>query len=333
MRRSATLLLLGLAALSLAASPAGAQRQHLSMDPGWRFTLGDPARAEQPGFDDHRWRRLDLPHDWSIEGTPRQDAPGGGAMGYYPAGIGWYRKSFRLPAGARGQDVWLEFDGIYMNSDVWINGVHLGRRPYGYIGFAYDVTRHLVPGVNLVAVRVDNSPQPNSRWYSGSGIDRHVWLTIVDPLHVSHWGTYLTTPVVDSAGASVVIRTRVDNDGAAPRRGVLRSVVLDSADREIARTEIPFSVTAGQHVELEQRLRIAAPRLWSLETPYLYALRSEVRDGARAADVTTTAFGVRTIAYDKDRGFLLNGRHVKMRGVNLHHDAGGLGAAVPERVW
>jgi beta-galactosidase len=333
MRRSATLLLLGLAALSLTASPAAGQRQHLSMDPGWRFALGDPAGAEQPGFDDHRWRRLDLPHDWSIEGTPRQDAPGGGAMGYYPAGIGWYRKAFRLPPGARGQDVWLEFDGVYMNSDVWINGVHLGRRPYGYIGFAYDVTRHLVSGVNLVAVRVDNSLQPNSRWYSGSGIDRHVWLTIVDPLHVGHWGTYLTTPVVDSAGAGVVIRTRVENDGAAPRRGVLRSVVLDSAGREIARTETPFSVTAGQHVELEQRLRIAAPRLWSLETPYLYALRSEVRDGTRAADVTTTAFGVRTIAYDKDRGFLLNGRHVKMRGVNLHHDAGGLGAAVPERVW
>jgi len=333
MRRSATLLLLGLAALSLTASPAAGQRQRLSMDPGWRFTLGDPAGAEQPGFDDHRWRRLDLPHDWSIEGTPRQDAPGGGAMGYYPAGIGWYRKAFRLPAGAQNKDAWLEFDGIYMNSDVWINGVHLGRRPYGYIGFAYDVTRHLVPGVNLVAVRVDNSLQPNSRWYSGSGIDRHAWLTIVDPLHVGHWGTYLRTPVVDSAGAGVVIRTRVENDGAAPRRGVLRSVVLDSAGREIARTETPFSVTAGQHVELEQRLHIAAPRLWSLETPYLYALRSELREGTRAADVTTMAFGVRTIAYDRDHGFLLNGRHVKMRGVNLHHDAGGLGAAVPERVW
>jgi beta-galactosidase len=333
MRRSATLLLLGIAALSLAASPAAGQRQRLSMDPGWRFTLGDPAGAEQPGFDDHDWRQLDLPHDWSIEGTPRQDAPGGGGMGYYPAGVGWYRKAFRVPAGSRGQDAWLEFDGIYMNSDVWINGVHLGRRPYGYIGFAYDVTRHLVPGVNRVAVRVDNSLQPNSRWYTGSGIYRHVWLTTVSPLHVGHWGTYLTTPVVDSAGADVVVRTRVENDQGAPRRGVLRSVALDSAGREVARMDTPFSVAAGQHAELEQRLRIAAPRRWSIETPYLYALRSEVRDGSRAADVTTTTFGVRTITYDPDRGFLLNGRRVKMRGVNLHHDAGGLGAAVPERVW
>ena len=333
MRRSATLLLLCVAALSLTASPAAGQRQRLSMDPGWRFTVGDPAGAERPAFDDRKWHRLDLPHDWSIEGTPRQDAPGGGGMGYYPGGVGWYRKAFRLPGGSRGQGVWLEFDGIYMNSDVWINGVHLGRRPYGYIGFAYDVSKHLVPGVNLVAVRVDNSRQPNSRWYTGSGIYRHVWLTTVAPLHVGHWGTYLTTRVADSAGADVVVRTRVENDGAVPRRGVLRSVALDSAGREVARIETPFLVTAGQHVELEQRLRIAGPRLWSVETPYLYALRSEVSDGGRAADVASTTFGIRTLAYDPDRGFLLNGRRVKMRGVNLHHDAGGLGAAVPERVW
>ncbi len=333
MHRFARFLAFGLVALSLTASPAAGQRQRLSMDPGWRFTLGDPASAEQPGFDDRGWRRLDLPHDWSIEGTPRQDAPGGGGMGYYPAGVGWYRKAFRMPDGSRGRLALLEFDGIYMNSDVWINGVHLGRRPYGYIGFAYDVTRHLKSGVNVVAVRVDNSRQPNSRWYTGSGIYRHVWLTTVAPLHVGHWGTYLTTPVVDSAGAEVMIRTRVENDRAAPRRGVLRSVVLDSAGREAGRTETPFSLAAGQHVELEQRVRIDAPRLWSVETPYLYALRSEVRDGHRVADVITTTFGVRTIAYDADRGFLLNGRRVKMRGVNLHHDAGGLGAAVPERVW
>ena len=333
MRRTVRIFALCLAVLSLAASPASGQRQRLTMDPGWRFTLGDPAGAEQPGFDDHEWRRLDLPHDWSIEGTPRQDAPGGGAMGYFPAGVGWYRKAFRVPAGARGRDVWLEFDGVYMNGDVWINGFHLGRRPYGYVSFSYDITRRLVPGVNLVAVRVDNSLQPNSRWYTGSGIYRHVWLTIVDPLRVGHWGTWVTTPVADSTGADVVVRTRVENSAAVPRRGVLRSLVLDSAGREVGRTEAPFSMAAGQEVELEQRLRIDAPRLWSVETPYLYALRSEVVSGARAADVVTTTFGIRAIAYDKDRGFLLNGRHVRMKGVNLHHDAGALGAAVPERVW
>ncbi|HEX7023783.1 MAG TPA: glycoside hydrolase family 2 TIM barrel-domain containing protein, partial [Gemmatimonadales bacterium] len=323
---------LGLAALALGAGPAAGQRQRLSMDPGWRFTLGDPAGAERPGLDDRAWRRLDLPHDWSIEGTPKEDAPGGGRMGYFPAGKGWYRKAFRLPAGSRGRDVLLEFDGVYMNSDVWINGVHLGRRPNGYVSFSYDVTRHLIPGVNVVAVRVDNSAQPNSRWYTGSGIYRHVWLTLVDPLHVGHWGTFVTTPRADSAGAEVVVRTRIENGRADARRGVLRSVILDQTGREVARDETPFSLAAGQRTEVEQRVGVERPRLWSIEAPYLYSLRSEVLDGARAADVTTTSFGIRIIAYDKDRGFLLNGRRVKMRGVNLHHDAGGLGAAVPEGV-
>ncbi len=330
MMRSAMVLVLGLAAVT--AAPATAQRQRLSMDPGWRFALGDQAGAGRPGFDDHQWRRLDLPHDWSVEGTPREDAPGGGRVGYFPTGIGWYRKAFRMPAGARGQMARLEFDGVYMNSDVWINGVLLGHRPYGYISFAYDITPHLVPGVNVIAVRVDNSRQPNSRYYSGSGIYRHVWLTLVDPLHVGHWGTYLTTPRADSASADVAVRTRVENDGAAPRQGVLRSMVLDSTGREVARTETPFTLDAGARVEVEQRLQVASPRLWSVETPSLYALRSEVLDGTRAADVAATTFGIRTIAYDPDRGFLLNGRRVKMRGVNLHHDAGGFGAAVPERV-
>ncbi len=279
-------LLLAFIALGTSARPAAGQRQRLSMDPGWRFTLGDPAGAERPKFDDRQWRTLDLPHDWSIEGTPSEDAPGGGRVGYFPAGTGWYRKAFRLPAGARGRRVSLEFDGVYMNSDVWINGVHLGRRPYGYISFSYDITPHLVSGINVVAVRVDNCHQPNSRWYTGSGIYRHVWLTVVDPLHVGHWGTYLTTPRADSSGAEVVVRTRVENDQPTPRRGVLRSVVLDSAGREVARAELPFSLAAGEQGELEQRLQVESPRLWSLESPYLYRLRSEVLDGARSADVT-----------------------------------------------
>jgi beta-galactosidase len=316
-----------------AAIPAQGQRQRLSMDPGWRLALGDPAGAEQPGFDDRQWRRLDLPHDWSIEGTPRQDAPAGGRGGYFPTGTGWYRKAFRVPAGPRDRRAWLEFDGVYMNGDVWINGVHLGRRPFGYIGFGWDITPHLVAGVNVVAVRVDNASQPNSRWYSGSGIYRHVWLTLTDPLHVGRWGTVVTTPRVDSASADVVAATRVENAPGAARRGVLRSLVIDGAGREVARAETPFALAAGQQITLEQRLPVAAPQLWSPETPRLYALRSEVLDGGRRADVVTTTFGIRTVSFDRDRGFLLNGRRVKVLGVNLHHDGGAVGAAVPERVW
>jgi beta-galactosidase len=333
MIRVVTSILLGLSTLAAWPGRAAAQRQRLSMDPGWRFTLGDPAGAEQPGYDDHQWRRLDLPHDWSIEGTPREDAPGGGRVGYFPSGLGWYRKAFRLPAGPRGRGAWLEFDGVYMNSDVWINGVHLGRRPYGYSSFVYDITSHLVPGVNVVAVRVDNSRQPNSRWYTGSGIYRHVWLTLVNPLHVGHWGTSVTTPRADSVGATVVARTRVENGTGAPRRGLLRASIADGAGREVARTETPFTVGAGHSIELEQRVEVPSPRLWSVETPALYTLHSVVLNGAGPSDDVTTSFGIRAIAYDKDRGFLLNGRPVKMRGVNLHHDGGGVGAAVPERVW
>lgn len=331
-------LAIGMTLLSLTAAPVAGQRQRLSMDPGWRAALGDHVGAERPAFDDQRWRRLDLPHDWSIEGTPQQEAAGGGGMGYYPGGIGWYRKAFRLPAGARGRQVSIEFDGIYMNSDVWINGIHLGRRPFGYISFAYDLTPHLVAGVNVVAVRVDNSRQPNSRWYTGSGIYRHSWLTVADRLHIGHWGTTVTTPRVDSIGAEVAVRTRVENDHERGRGGVLRVQVLDRAGQEVAAAETPFSLVAGQRLEIEQRIRVTSPHLWSVETPHLYTLRSTLSDSAQgkdapALDVTTTAFGIRTIQYDADRGFLLNGLQVKMRGVNLHHDAGALGAAVPERVW
>jgi len=324
--------LIGLALL-LAPVSLAAQRQRLSMDPGWRFTLGDPAGAEEARFDDARWRRLDLPHDWSIEGAPREEAPGGGRVGYYPSGTGWYRKAFRLPEGTRGRTVWLEFDGVYMNGEVWLNGARLGKRPFGYIGVAYDVTRHLVAGVNVVAVRVDNSRQPNSRWYTGSGIYRHVWLTVADPLHVAHWGVSVTTPRADSAGADIIARTRLENASTSERRGVLRTRVIDAAGREVARGDSAFTLRAGQQLDVEHRLAIASPRRWSVESPVLYTLRSEVVDGERTLDATSTTFGIRSIAYDADRGFLLNGTRVKMRGVNLHHDAGALGAAVPERVW
>lgn len=330
-------MILVLAWLALA-SQTPSPRAHLSMDPGWRFALGDPKGAEQPKFDDRTWRRVDLPHDWSIEGTPSRDAPGGGRVGYFPTGIGWYRKAFRLPAGASGREAWLEFDGVYMNSDVWINGVHLGNRPYGYSSFAYEITKHLVPGINVVAVRVDNSLQPNSRWYSGSGIYRHVWLTIVDRLHVAHWGTYVTTPRVDSAQAEVVVRTRIVNDAPTTERGVLRSIVLNEAGREVVRADSMFLLRGDASVEVEQRIVIPSPMRWSVETPTMYSLRTELRHAASSsavvpADAVVVAFGIRTITFDKDRGFLLNGQHVKLKGVNLHHDGGAVGAAVPERIW
>lgn len=329
----ANVIILVLAALATVVLPAPAQRQRFAMDPGWRFTLGNPVGAEQPGFDDRAWRRLDLPHDWSIEGKPSEAARGGGRVGYYPGGIGWYRKAFRLPAGGRGKSARLEFDGVHMNSDVWLNGVHLGRRPYGYVSFGYDVTRHLRPGVNVVAVRVDNSQEPNSRWYTGSGIYRHVWLTVADPLHVGHWGTFVTTPQADSAGAMVVASTRVENDHPAVRQGILQAVVQDPWGREVARSETPFALEPGARVVLEQRMPVITPHRWSVGSPHLYSLQTTVLAAGRPVDATTTPFGIRAIEFHKDKGFLLNGQRLKMRGVNLHHDGGAVGAAVPEGVW
>ena len=157
-------------ALALLPASGAAQRQRLSMDPGWRFTQGDLQGAEAPGFDDTGWRQLDLPHDWSIEGGPEESNPGGGQIGYFPTGIGWYRRAFQLPAGAEGKQVWIQFDGIHQNSDIWINGHHLGHRPFGYVSIHHDVTPHLVRGQNVIAVRVYNSSHPNSRFYTGSVI-------------------------------------------------------------------------------------------------------------------------------------------------------------------
>jgi beta-galactosidase len=309
-------------------------RQRLLMDYGWRFTTGDPTGAEATGFDDARWRSVDLPHDWSIEGPYDSAAATTGRGGYLPTGVGWYRRTFTVPRAWRGRRVTIEFDGAYENSDVWINGHHLGRRPYGYISFHYDLTPHFVSGQNVVAVRVDNSHQPNSRWYSGSGIYRHVWLTVTDPLHVGSWGTFVTTPEVDTARAVVAVRSRVLNDDARDRRGTLRSAILDATGREVARGDESFTLAGGVGTTLDQRLHVNAPALWSLETPALHTLRTTVLDpSGRTVDELDTPFGIRQIAYDADRGFLLNGQRVKMLGVNLHHDGGPVGAAVPEAVW
>jgi len=337
---STTRLSLVLLSLCAVAGSATAQegarppRQRLLMDYGWMFTRDEAAGAEEPNFDDSGWRSLDLPHDWSIEGPYDQNAPTGGRGGYLPTGVGWYRRSFTLPDGPRGRRVSIEFDGVYQNSDVWINGHHLGSRPNGYVSFHYDLTPHLLEGENVVAVRVDNSRQPNTRWYSGSGIYRHVWLTVTDPLHIGGWGTYVTTPEIDSAAALVAVRTRIVNDGTGERRGTLSSVILDASGAEVARTASTFTLAAFEGTDIAQQLPVDAPALWSPDTPALYTLRATVLDPAgRAVDETDTPFGIRDIAFDADRGFLLNGNRVKMLGVNLHHDGGPVGAAVPEAVW
>jgi beta-galactosidase len=307
-------------------------QQTQTFDRDWRFHLGDVPGAEQPAFDDSKWRSLDVPHDWSIEGAFSEQNPAGVAGGALPGGVGWYRKTFSVPAADSGKVVFVEFDGVYRNSEVWINGHSLGKRPYGYSSFRYELTTHLrYRARNVIAVRVDNSQQPNSRWYSGSGIYRHVRLVTSDPVHVAQWGTYITTPVVSVDSSHVTIRTSLSNERQVEQPVVLSTVVYDSAGREVAAVSTMGRVAGDSVAELVQELTISRPALWSVERPYLYRAVSRVSCGNKVCDTYTTPFGVRSFEFRADSGFFLNGRHVKIRGVCLHHDLGALGAAVNTR--
>ena len=309
------------------------QRQTSNFDHDWRFHLGDVAGAQAPAFADSVWRTLDLPHDWSIEGEFSEQNPAGVAGGALPGGVGWYRKTFTVPAADSGKVVFVEFDGVYRNSEVWINGQYLGKRPYGYSSFRYELTPNVRFGAgrNVIAVRVDNSQQPNSRWYSGSGVYRHVRLVTSDPMHIAQWGTYVTTPVVSVDSSHVTIRTSLRNDRRVEQPIVLSTVVYDSAGREVAAVSTMGRIPGDSVAELAQDLTISRPVLWSLERPYLYRAVSRVRCGNSVCDTYTTPFGVRSFVFRVDSGFFLNGRHIKIRGVCLHHDLGALGAAVNTR--
>lgn len=317
-----------------ASPPANARRTRDCFDFGWRFTRGDPAGAQQPGFDDSAWRPTDLPHDWSIEGPYSEAEPAAGPGGYLPTGIGWYRRRFDVPESDGERISILEFDGVYQNSEVWINGRSLGKRPYGFVPFACDLTPYLRGGAeNVVAVRVDNSRQTNCRWYSGSGIYRHTWMLRTDRLRVAYWGTFVTTPRVSAQQAVVRVQTTVTNGRAQAVSCTLATHLLDGAGVIVASQASPRRLAPGESFRFVQDLTVAGPRLWSVDDPYLYAVRSEVHDGDSLADVYDTSTGIRWAVFDVDRGFLLNGNPVKLRGVCLHQEAGCAGSAVPERVW
>jgi beta-galactosidase len=298
----------------------------VSFNEAWRFHLGD---LDGKNADDSHWRQLNLPHDWSIEGSFSQSNPAGTGGGALPGGIGWYRKTFTLPATAKGKLVFIEFDGVYRNSEVWINGHYLGKRPYGYSSFTYDLTPHLNFGAkpNVIAVRVDNAQQPNSRWYSGSGIYRNVWLTTLDPVHVEHWGTYVTTPAVNNQSAGVLVKTKITNRSNSAAPVALTTIIQDATGREVARA----TERAVSQAEVSQTLKVSSPMLWSDERPYLYKVVSQLEQAGRVVDRYETPLGIRTFRFDVDKGFFLNGKPVKIRGVCNHHDLGPLGAAVNTR--
>ena len=321
------------AAWALILSATASEPRHRgNFDAGWSFSLGDPKGAELPSFDDAQWRNLDLPHDFGIEGPFDSKNASGAPGGFLPGGIAWYRKTFRLPEGSDGRKVFIEFDGVYMNSEVWINGHHLGKRPYGYLGFEYELTPHLdFTGDNTIAVRVDNSRLPSARWYTGTGIYRHVWLKTIDPLHVAHWGTFVTTPEITAEKATVSIETTLRNQHRSVRKTTVRQTILDANGKSAATAERALDLTADGKGTLTQTLTVSNPMLWSPDSPTLYSIRTEVFDGTRLADVYQTPLGIRTIRFDAREGLFVNGVPTKMKGVCNHQDLGPLGSALWDR--
>lgn len=322
-------------ALSLLGSllPAHA-RTIKSLDEDWTFFQGEAPGAEKPDTDTSAWRKVSVPHDWSIEGDFRKDAPTTGSGGWLPSGDAWYRREITMPAEAKGQRVWIEFDGVMANSEVWINGHLLGNRPNGYVSFRHELTDHLKPGEpNLLAVKADTSAQPASRWYSGAGIYRHVRLVTVHPVHVAPWGVYVTTPEVTTAAATVKIQTTLTNTTALPGTLTLRSSLIAPDGQTLATTGSQITLQPGKQDTLTQQIKVPRPQLWSLESPQLHTLVTRITDGETVLDEVTTPFGIRTAEFKSETGFWLNGKNIKLKGVCLHHDGGAVGAAVPLAVW
>lgn len=318
--------------LGACSSLSSESRERLSFNDGWLFSLADDSLAARPEFVDSGWRKLNLPHDWAIEGDFSQDNPSGTGGGALPGGVGWYRKTFVAENKDKGKHFRIEFDGVYMNSEVFINGTCLGKRPYGYISFSYDLTPYLKWGEkNVIAVRVDNAEQPNSRWYSGCGIYRNVWLLKTGDVCVAEWGTYVTTAKVDGQGASLNLVTTLENTGKENADVTVRSVLKDAEGKEVAQVESPANVVAEKSAEIAQKLQVTSPQLWDVEHPYLYSLVTEVMKGKECVDRYVTPVGIRTFSFDAAKGFILNGKPTKINGVCMHHDLGCLGAAVNVR--
>lgn len=306
------------------------ERSVINFDKDWHFHLGDTTNAQQTDFNDAGWRVLNLPHDWSIEGSFSKDNPATPEGGALPGGIGWYRKTFSLPISAKSKLIYIDFDGVYQKSTVWINGHELGFRPNGYISFRYELTPYLnFGGQNTIVVKVDNSVQPNSRWYSGSGIYRNVWLVTTSKVAVDHWGTYITTPQVSSESAKVELKVQIKNE--AQTSGIsLNTVIYDAVGKPVA-TSNKTIASNDTVIVADQSITVKAPHLWSVENPYLYKVVTKVMVGNKVVDNYTTPLGIRYFEFDAYKGFSLNGKHLKILGVCDHHDLGSLGSAINTR--
>ena len=317
-------------------------RSLILFDSGWRFHQGAGEKAEGSDYNDSSWRSLNLPHDWSIEDIPGTNSPvdsnavGGSSTGYFVGGTGWYRKTFYAGTDLKGKIIQLQFDGIYMNAEIWLNGKYLGTHPYGYTSFSYNITGELAPGkINILAVRVRNEGR-NSRWYSGSGIYRHVWITAMEPLHVNQWGTFISTTEIGSDFAKVNIKTNILNESGKVADIILVTYILKSDGTKVAVTESSQNISNEFTYEFKQDLKVPSPSLWSVESPVLYTAVNEVyqmsgNKRSKMIDRTENTFGIRSISVSVEKGFLLNGKPLLLKGGCMHHDNGPLGAAAYDR--
>lgn len=297
----------------------------------WRFIRQDVKNAENMDFNDSRWQQIDLPHDWSVKGQLSPTLAS--CTGYLPGGIGWYRKTINIPANRQNEKVYLYFEGVYNRSDVYINGQHLGNRPNGYISFMYDATPYVKFGQeNLIAVRVDHSRSADSRWYTGSGIYRDVWLVYANPVHIAQWGVY-AYPEVSKNRGTLNVEVEVINDSKNAGKLTIVNELFDKNGKLVARDRKNLFVMTGNSSKLTTRLTISNPNFWSIDNPYLYSLKTTVLKNGKEFDTSKTSTGFRTYTFDTNKGFALNGNWIKVKGVCLHHDGGVLGSAVPKEIW
>jgi len=304
-----------------------------SFNTDWKFYLGEANDAAVENFNDAAWRHVQLPHDWSIELPFDSASPTGTGGGALRGGIGWYRKTFTLPPTSKGKNIFIDFDGVYCNSEVFINGHSLGIRPNGFISFRYNLTPYLKfdNQANIIAVKVDNSQQPNSRWYSGSGIYRNVWLVTTNTIFVDHWGTSITTAAVTEQSAGVNIKTTINNSNATAARLMVKTSIYDDMQKLVNSTTSDQSCNANEVTALLQHLTVTRPMLWSVEHPHLYKAITTLQANGKIVDTYTTIFGIRYFNFDANNGFFLNGKSLKIIGVCDHHDLGCLGTAINTR--
>ncbi|MXN90904.1 DUF4982 domain-containing protein [Flavobacterium sp. Sd200] len=332
MNRIKYVILLALTLVSANLLYAQSSGRKTNFDFDWKFKLGDYPDAQQQNFDDSGWRSLSVPHDWSIEGNFDAKHPMGNDGGYLPAGIGWYRKTFTVEPSQKDKKLSLYFEGVYMNAEVFVNGTSLGIRPYGYSSFYYDVTPYIKIGQkNTVAVRVDNSQQKNCRWYSGSGIYRHVWLISTNPVHVAPWGVAITTPQAEKKEATVSIKVNLQNETAGAQKVQVAVRLYDKNNKLVGKTQTVSDIAASTKQQTEFSVAVKSPNLWSPDTPNLYRAVVQVLNGTTVIDEVAIPFGIKKAEYSAEKVFVLNGHPTLINGGCVHHDNGPLGAAAYDR--